>query len=84
MDGTAQLGNKYRDTLTGFEGTATGRTEYLYGCVRVLLEGAGSDRKPEDFWFDEQRLIEVGAERPVETNATSGGPSPAPPSRDPR
>jgi len=47
------------------------RTEYLYGCVRVGLEGA---TKPgESVWFDEQRLTET-------TN--SGGDMPNPPSRD--
>ncbi len=68
-----KLGEKYRDSITGFEGAAVSRTEYLYGCVRVGLEG--STKPGESFWFDEQRLTEF-------TNATSGGDMPTPPSRD--
>ena len=69
-----KLGKQYKDSISGFEGVAISRTEYLYGCVRVGLEGKA---KPgESLWFDEQRLTLV-------TNATSGGDMPSPPSRDP-
>ncbi len=52
-----RLGERYRDKLTGFVGTATARHEYLYGCVRVTLEGQSVDDKaPEELSFDEQRL----------------------------
>jgi hypothetical protein len=70
-----RLGETYRDSITGFEGVATWRAEYLHGCVRVGLE-AGKDGKVEEFVFDEQRLTE-------KASATSGGTRPAPPSRDP-
>lgn len=79
----AILGRRYKDNITGFEGTAVSRTEYLYGCVRVALEGLDGN-KPYVEWFDEQRLIDVVTEEPVETTATTGGPHPTPPSRDPR
>jgi hypothetical protein len=69
-----KLGENYRDSITGFEGIATWRAEYLHGCVRVGLE-AGKDGKVEEFVFDEQRLTDAPA-------ATSGGSRPAPPSRD--
>ena len=74
-----ELGRRYRDTISGFEGVATGRYEYLYGCVRISLErGKDGDLKSEV--FDEQRLVEVvseGTRRPRPT-ATSGGPREAP------
>ncbi len=75
-----QLGKRYRDTISGFEGTATARHEYLYGCVRVLLEGRSvEDKAGEELVFDEQRLVEAEtAARPTAT-ATSGGPRPTPP-----
>ena len=76
------LGSKYRDTLTGVEGTATARTEFLYGCVRVALEW-GKDGEMKCDWFDEQRLVTVFGGKQVETSATTGGPQSAPPSRDP-
>jgi hypothetical protein len=67
-----ELGQKYQDEITGFEGTATARTDYLYGCVRVCLEGKGGDGEPQEWVFDEQRLVQVDGGRPVAT-ATSGG-----------
>ena len=68
-----ELGIQYVDSITGFEGVAVSRTEYLYGCVRVGLEG---HIKPgEVFWFDEQRLSSS-------TTATTGGDMPSPPSRN--
>lgn len=73
-----KLGEKVKDGITGFEGVATARAEYLYGCVRVLVESKKlKDGKPIDEWFDEQRLT-------VKSKADTGGPSPTPPSRDPR
>lgn len=70
-----KLGEKYRDTISGFEGVATARTEYLYGCVRIVLEGGGlkEDGTPKDCYFDEQRLERLDTSRPART-ATSGGP----------
>jgi hypothetical protein len=75
-DEPVKLGERYRDSITGFEGVATARYEFLYGCIRVMLEGQ-KDGQPAEFTFDEQRLTDVPA-------ATSGGPRPAPPSRDPQ
>jgi hypothetical protein len=76
------LGDKYRDNISGFEGTATARSEFLFGCVRVCLEG-GKDGELKTEWFDEQRLVRLDGSVPVPT-ATSGGPRSGPPSRDPR
>ena len=69
-----KLGEKYRDSITGFEGIATARVTYLYGCVRVALEG--TTKPGESVYFDEQRLTK-------NSDATSGGDMSAPPSRDP-
>lgn len=71
------LGRDYRDTITGFTGTATSRHEYLYGCVRVNLE-ANVDGKPEEYVFDEQRLVDVTTDQPPQPTATSGGARPTP------
>lgn len=64
-----KLGTKVTDRISGFTGTATARTEYLYGCVRVLVEPVGlHDGKPvEGQWFDEQRLSTA-------SDAPRGGP----------
>ena len=73
-----RLGDKVRDNITGFTGVATGRTEYLYGCVRICIEPAElHDGKPvEALWFDEQRLDAA-------SGAKTGGPGMVPPHRDP-
>lgn len=53
-----KIGSKARDLVTGIEGFATARTEWLYGCSRVRIEGPGTSQKdkPQDNWFDEQRV----------------------------
>ena len=79
-----RLGSRVKDTYTGFTGVATGRTEYLYGCVRVLIEPTNLDKdgKVQDpQWFDEQRVELVELEQPkvsTESKANTGGPHDAP------
>ena len=74
-----KLGSKVRDNLTGFTGIATGRSEFQYGCARVLIEPQElKDGKPvEGQWFDEQRVELVQQKAPVVSAASSaktGGP----------
>ena len=73
-----KLGAKVQDEFTGFKGVVTARTEYLYGCIRVLVQPEGlKDGVPvEAQWFDEQRLSK-------QSKAKAGGPGATPPSRDP-
>ena len=56
-----KLGNMYRDEVSGFEGKAMARTEYLYGDADVGLEPTMlKDGKPMGvFWFREGRLTET-------------------------
>lgn len=75
-----KLGSKVKDTLTGFEGIATGRTEWLYGCVRITIEPDKLDKDgkciPSE-WFDEQRVELVTEKAPTvspESDARAGGP----------
>lgn len=71
-----ELGKKVRDTLSGIEGIATARTEFLYGCARILVETSErKDGKPVEIWVDEQRLLST-------SQAKTGGPGPSSPSRD--
>ncbi len=75
-----QLGNKVRDTLTGFTGIAVARTEWLHGCSRFAIESPKLDKngKPTDAqWFDEQRVELLEATKPVVSvvsQAKTGGP----------
>src|SRR5207245_4952401 len=61
------LRENYRDKLTGFEGLATARYSDRADNVKVYLTRARADRKPEDAWFDEDRLERL-----------DGGPLPQP------
>lgn len=72
-----QLGKRYRDTITGFEGVATARTEFLHGCVRWSLLGVIAG-EPKDFSFDEPQLAEVSDSERHEPTRGTGGPRPAP------
>lgn len=76
------LGRTYRDNITGFVGTATARHEYLYGCVRVDLEGQVVQDGDVKAWvFDEQRLVDPATNQAPTPTATSGGARPAVPAR---
>lgn len=73
-----ELGTIVKDQITGFEGVAVSRTEYLYGCIQVGVQPSTLNPKTHEpaevVYFDEQRLdIECGA--PV------GGPGDVPPPR---
>lgn len=63
------LGDRVRDTLTGFTGVVTARAEYLTGCNQclVLPQAEKTNELKEAVWFDVERLHveEVGA---VEVN----------------
>lgn len=82
------LGDKCRDQVTGFEGVATARVEYLNGCVRYALE-APKEGSVEELYFDDQRLTVIvpdaiaGGHDGVPTTPT-GGARKAPPRTGPR
>ena len=71
-----KLGDKVKDSITGFEGIAVSRTEYLFGCVRIGVEAKKrkDDGEAIEAWFDEQRLTK-------KSKAKTGGPFDPPPAR---
>ncbi len=74
-----RLGTKAKDTVTGFEGICVARTEWLNGCVRVMLQPRmGKDGKvPDCQQFDEPQLVETG-KGVAEGRHDTGGPAPLP------
>lgn len=67
-----KLGDRGRDTVSGWEGVATARYEYMNGCVRWELSGKDENGHPKGFVFDEEQLEAVEeAGRPV--GPRSGG-----------
>lgn len=78
-----KLGQKVRDTLTGNEGTAVARTEWLHGCVRISIQPeGGKDGIPyEIFVVDEPQLELVKAEafpKPAPRHGPRADPGRAP------
>ncbi|HEX7111391.1 MAG TPA: hypothetical protein VF216_03030 [Mizugakiibacter sp.] len=57
-----ELGNEVKDVVTGFEGIATAKVEYLNGCVQFCVTPqVGADNKmPDGVYIDHQRLAYIG------------------------
>jgi hypothetical protein len=58
-----KLGDKVQDTVTGFTGIVTARTEFLHSGPRCLVEARVIDDTPAAAaWFDEPRLEQFTSE----------------------
>ena len=82
-----KLGEKVRDKITGLEGIATGRHEYLHGCVRISVQPQEvKDGKPAELVFLDEPQLDVIAAKSIEPSSTTGpggprhdpGPRPTP------
>jgi len=74
------LGDICRDRITGFQGAAISRHEYLTGCVRYCLQPTSLDDdklRPQET-FDEGQLEVIGATSFVSVEAAKGGPQSEP------
>jgi len=72
-----KLGDSVKDSISGFEGIAIGKAEYLYGCMQILVqpESLQENGQPtESRWMDEQLFT-------TKPEATTGGPQKSPPTR---
>lgn len=69
-----ELGQKVKDTVSGFTGIAVSKHIYLQGCVRVTLQPeVDKDGKlPECQTFDEPNLSALPVKRKEGTNKTGG------------
>jgi hypothetical protein len=83
------LGDKVKDTVTGFEGIIVAKTDWLYGCTRCTVQPGFLDKDGKTIeaqGFDELQLelIESGVvkskmyEAPKQAKAVIGGPAPEP------
>ena len=54
-----KLGDKVKDTITDFEGTAIAQAKYLNGCVQYLVQPKGLKDSEiiGSVWIDEGQLI---------------------------
>lgn len=69
------LGQKVQDVVTGFEGIATARVEYLNGCVQYCVKPRvdGSGKTQDAEYIDQQQLVVVDDGVLVEARQ-GGGP----------
>lgn len=74
------LGSKLRDVVSGLEGIATGRLEYLNGCVQYLIDPPlDKDGKlQKGMWVDSQQVEKVGDGIKVAKRSTGGSSAKAP------
>lgn len=52
-----ELGQQVRDTITGFQGTAIGRAEYLHDVPSVLVASETKQAASDARWLAESRLV---------------------------
>lgn len=78
-----QLGQKVTDRITGMAGIATGKCEYISGCMQILVVPKYKEdgSKVESEWFDVQRLELSGNEVLRLDNVLTPGPDILPPKR---
>ena len=69
-----KLGDKVRDKVTGFEGIATSRVEYINKCVQFCVKPKmGKDNKmPDGEYIDIDQLEVVGEGVLIESEPTGG------------
>lgn len=57
------LGDRVRDSVTGFEGVAVAYSEYLYRSPLVLIARKDGNGKPEEVWLDAGRVASADGTR---------------------
>lgn len=68
-----ELGTKVKDSITGFKGTVTGRSDYITGCKQYCVVPKAKAFTPAKAgWFDEDRLVESVAKKAAKK--PRGGP----------
>lgn len=57
-----KLGDRVKDTITGFEGIATGHIKYITGCDQFSVKPTKLDKDGlpiKTYWFDVLRLKKI-------------------------
>ncbi len=73
-----QLGDRIRDRVTGFEGIATCRAEYLNGCVQYDISGKADEKgEARILQVDDQQIerVDTGLNKKAPVKKRTGGPS---------
>ena len=73
MKKTIVLGNKVRDIVSGFEGIATAKVDFLNGCTQICVRPKSQDGKmPEGEYIDINQLEYVDEGVVVSTSDNGG------------
>lgn len=71
-----KLGQKVRDTVTGFVGVATSKVEYMNGCVQFCVKpSVDEDGKMQDGHYidiDQLEVVDETTKRMVKEKPTGG------------
>ena len=78
-----KLGSKVMDKVTGFQGIAVGRSDWLWGCVTYGLASTDKEGMPRELeWFDSDRLAVVEEKTVILKAKETGGPGYQAPSQE--
>jgi hypothetical protein len=68
-----KLGSKIRCRVTGLEGIATSRVEYINGCIQyALTPKAEGNKYPDAIYMDEKQIEVIGDGITVPAKRTGG------------
>ena len=76
-----QLGDKVKDTVTGFKGIAVAITQWLNGCDRVTVQPQGLKKDGsvyDTYCFDVTQIEYCGRAKVKTGERDTGGPRPSP------
>lgn len=74
-----ELGDYVQDTITGFKGTAIGRTSWITGCDRITVQPKGLNKEGKTYdtqTFDEGTLDVITPTKKKKEKTDKGGPMP--------
>lgn len=81
MSDAVKLGDKVKDRVTGLTGIVVARTDWLNGCIRMMVQPQElKDGKPVEtscFDIEELVLIEANALSPKPERKRTNGPMPS-------
>ena len=80
-----ELGDLVKDRISGFSGIVTARSEYLNGCISMLVQPDKLDddgKKIKGLWFDDVQLEVRKKKAFVRVDRSAGGPERSTPSRE--
>lgn len=78
-----KLGDEVKDEVSGFQGIAVARTEYLNGCVQFEVQPKVNEKMelPDSCFIDEQQLQIIEKNNKEDPEEAGGGVRNHPPKR---